>query len=73
MTGLSKNQFTKNTIDTRKKKPSKRGKLPYGTAHLTVRSNGNKEFGFFLGRRIQAWSDVVMRDWCNGNTRPFQG
>jgi len=53
-------QFGKVQVDLRtKKKVKTRGKLPHGTAHLSVRSNGKKEFGVFLARRIQAWMDKV--------------
>jgi len=59
--GIPKNQFQKIHIDMRQnKKASKKGKLPYGTAHVTVKSNGKKEFGSFLGRRIMAWIDEVL-------------
>lgn len=40
-------QFGKVRVDKRKKKESKRGKLPHGTIHLTVKSNGRKELGVF--------------------------
>ncbi len=60
-TGLSSVQFQKIQIDTRKnKKLSKRGKLPYGTAHLSVKSCGNKRFGVFLARKIEAWTKEVF-------------
>ena len=55
-------QFQKTHIDERKdKKMFKRGKLPYGTAHLGVRSNGKKEFGVFLARKINAWMGEVLK------------
>lgn len=55
-------QFQKTQIDTRTgKKMFKRGKLPYGTAHVTVRSLGRPEHGVFLQRRINAWIERVMR------------
>jgi hypothetical protein len=55
VTGIPKNQFQKTQVDMRMKKISKRGKLPFGTAHVTIRSKGNKEFGVFLSRKINAW------------------
>lgn len=59
--GIPKKQFQKTQIDARRnKKMFKRGKLPYGTAHVTVKSNGKKEFGSFLGRRIRAWMGEVL-------------
>jgi len=60
-TRLSKSQFQKTQVDKRiNKKLSKRGKLPYGTAHLSVKSCGNKEFGVFLARKISAYSDEAL-------------
>lgn len=59
-TSIPIDQFGKTQIDQRLgKKISKRGKLPHGTAHLTIRSNGKKEFGVFLHRRIMAWINEV--------------
>lgn len=60
-TGIKKSKFGKTQIDKRmNKKMAKRGKLRYGTAHLVVRSNGDKRFGVFLQRRIGAWMDIVL-------------
>jgi len=62
-TGIPKKQFTKTQIDKREnKKMAKRGKLRYGTARLTVVSNGKKSFGSmaFLRRRIIAQMDEVL-------------
>lgn len=54
-TGIPLSQFGKTQIDMRLDKTStKRGKLPYGTAHLRVRALGNKELGVVLSRRIHA-------------------
>jgi hypothetical protein len=61
-TTIPRSQFAKVQIDVRKnKKVYKAGKLPYGTAHLSVRSMGRKEFGVVLARKIQAWTDEVAR------------
>ncbi len=61
VTGLPQAQFGKTQIDRRRnKKQGKRGKLPYGTAHLRVKSNGQKEFGVLLARRIHAWMKLVL-------------
>lgn len=61
-TGLPKSNFYKTYIDGRlNKKMFKRGKLPFGTAHLTIKSNGKKEFGVFLARKIKAWIDEVLK------------
>ncbi|HEY9584635.1 MAG TPA: helix-turn-helix transcriptional regulator [Candidatus Paceibacterota bacterium] len=60
-TGVPISQFSKTHIDYRMDKKSfKYGKLPYGTAHLSVRSRGNKEFGVRLSRRILAWIEIVL-------------
>ncbi len=54
-------QFQQTQVDTRiGKKVSKRGKLPFGTAHLSIKSMGNKDFGVFLARKINAWIDEVF-------------
>ena len=60
-TGIPQDQFQRPVIDRRlNKKAVKNGKLPYGTAHLTIRSLGEKRFGVFLARKIMAWSDIVL-------------
>lgn len=60
-TTIPRSQFLKTQIDWRKdKKTAKFGKLPHGTAHLTVNSLGEKRFGVFLARKIAAWSDEVL-------------
>ena len=60
--GIPMSQFQKTYIDIRKdKKMFKRGKLLYGTAHLSIRSNGKKEFGVFLARKINAWIGEVLK------------
>ena len=62
VTGIPHAQFGKTQIDKREKKGThKRGKLPYGTAHLRVKSNGKKEFGVLLSRRIHAWMNLVLK------------
>lgn len=61
LTGIPHERFYKSVIDRRdNKRVSKSGKLPYGTAHLTVTSLGDKRFGVFLARKIMAWSDIVL-------------
>lgn len=60
-TTIPRSQFQKTSIDWRKdKKAFKSGKLPHGTAHLTVKSLGEKRFGVFLARKMLAWSDEVL-------------
>lgn len=64
-TGIPLCQFGKTQIDRREnKKIGKRGKLKFGTAHLRVKSSGNKNHGVLLSRRIRAAMDIVleMRD-----------
>lgn len=63
--GLSKKSFQPSYIDKRiNKRKDRRGVLPYGTAHLSVVSNGNKNHGVLLQRKIIATIDRVlsMRD-----------
>jgi len=61
-TGIPTSQFQKTSIDRRSnKKTDRRGKLPYGTAHLSVRSGGKKELGVFLSRKINTWINLVLR------------
>jgi len=59
-TGISKNQFSKTQIDRRTDKLIKnKRKLAYGTARLTVKTNGKKEFGASLHRRIMGWIEAL--------------
>jgi hypothetical protein len=59
--GIPLAQFQQTQVDTRMgKKVSKRGKLPFGTAHLSIKSMGNKDFGVFLARKINAWINEVF-------------
>lgn len=61
-TTIPRSQFGKVQIDTRlNKRIDRSGKLPNGTAHLTVRSMGRKEFGVILARKIQGWTDEIVR------------
>lgn len=56
ITDLPLKNFRKSTIDRRKnKRTAKVRKLPYGTAHITVISNGDPEKGRRLFRRIDGW------------------
>jgi len=60
-TGIPLEQFGKTQIDRRKNKTNiRKNKLPHGTAHLTVRSNGKKELGVLLFKRIEFWMDIVL-------------
>ena len=61
-TGLPRSQFHKTSIDRRTgKMKSHQGKLPYGTAHLTVKSCGDKKLGVFLKRRILSSIEMVNK------------
>lgn len=61
-TKIPLSQFQKECIDVRMNKDRKRnGKHPYGTAHVTVRSNGKKEHGVEFSRKIGAWMEEVLK------------
>lgn len=60
-TGLPIEQFRKTQIDRRLDKSNKKKrKLPYGTAHITIISNGNSEYGVNLHRKITGWIESVL-------------
>ncbi len=60
-TGLLRSQFQPASIDRRVGKDRKRsGSHEYGTAHVTVRSRGNKAFGVALARWISACMEEVL-------------
>lgn len=60
-TNISPSKFFKSSIDRRiNKKQSNNRKLPFGTAHMTVQSLGNKDFGAYLHRRIMALINRVL-------------
>lgn len=59
--GLPLKQFRKTQIDTRlDKSGKKKRKLPYGTAHVSIVSNGNPKFGVKLHRRIMGWLEGII-------------
>ena len=61
VTGLSKKNFYRPSIDKRiDKQKSRSGKIPYGTAHVTVVSNGDKEKGVRAFRKMNGWITGVM-------------
>lgn len=63
ITGLPLGQFKKSQVDYRQdKRVSRKGKLPYGTVHMSVKSCGRKEFGVFLSRKIEAWAEEIFSD-----------
>ena len=59
-TGIPQSQFYKTQVDRRLKKTKKRGKLPHGTAHLSVKSTKNKTIGVFPVRKVFAWMEKVL-------------
>lgn len=53
--------FYKVHIDRRENKAKiKRKKLPFGTAHITIKANGNKDYGVRLSRRMKGWMYGVL-------------
>ncbi len=61
ISGLPRGNFRKTQIDRRKnKKMAKRGRLPYGTAHLRVASCGDPNKGVRLYRRLNGWMAGVL-------------
>jgi len=61
VTDIPPSQFGKTQIDRRLKKPKKVGLLRYGTAHLHICSRGDKRFGVFLSRKINALIREIYR------------
>lgn len=56
ITNLPEARFRRFHVDTRRnKKQSRRGKLPYGTAHISVVCRGDSEKGAKLYRRLSGW------------------
>lgn len=63
ITGLSLRNFGKTQIDRRQNKSLiKRNKLPYGTAHIKILSNGSPEKGVRLFRRMMGWIAGALSD-----------
>lgn len=59
---LNKDAFYSSSVDGRTNKQVKNKRvLPYGTAHLSIVSNGEKDFGVLLHRKIIASIDFVLR------------
>ncbi len=60
VTGLPRRQFEKVQVDRREDKSArKQRRLPYGTAHVNIRSRGDRRLGVTLHRRIMGWIDAV--------------
>lgn len=61
ITGLEESNFRRASIDRRgNKRASRSGKLPYGTAHVSVICNGDPSKGVRLFRRMNGWIQGVM-------------
>lgn len=61
-TNLPKTSLQRPCIDTRLNKDRKRNKVhANGTAHVTVRANGQKRFGVALSRKIGAYMQEVLQ------------
>jgi hypothetical protein len=61
-TGLSKGVFLKAFVDNRTDKKRKDfSKLPYGTAHLSIKDAGQGKAGSFLSRRILSSIEIVHK------------
>lgn len=62
VTGLHTSAFRKTQFDTRSSKATgKKGKLPYGTLHISVIAAGNPEYGVRLYRRMMGWVSAILR------------
>lgn len=56
-------QFHDPVVDQRRTAAtSKKGRAQYGTAHIMVRSLGERRFGVFLARKIRAWTEIVLEN-----------
>jgi len=61
-TGLKKEQFMKTQVDFRANKSLKnKGRLPYGTVQLSIKADGNKDWGVFLSRKILALMAEILK------------
>lgn len=62
LTGIPLSQFGKTQVDRRlNKSVRKHRSLPYGTAHLRIRSCGDPHFGVQLHRRILGWIEAAYK------------
>lgn len=63
LTGVPLSQFGKTQIDKRLNKSNKKQrKLPYGTAHITIKSCGLSKHGVFLHRKIIGWIEAAYQN-----------
>lgn len=59
--GLHSVRFGKTQVDSRKNKSlTKKGSLPYGTVHVSVRSLGDSQKGVQLYRRFKGWVSAIL-------------
>jgi hypothetical protein len=63
-TGLPNSCLRPTFIEGRAKLSAKSGKLPYGTAHVTVLAAGNYKFGVQLFRSIQGYILTVTKKYA---------
>ncbi len=63
-TGLPKSSLRRTFIDKRTNKVQKSGKLPYGTAHLTIFAAGNTKHGVELFRLIEGYIRAVKQKYA---------
>ena len=61
ITGLPLKSFYKVYVDRRSDKIKiRKKKLPFGTAHINIKANGNNAYGVKLFRRIQGWMSGAL-------------
>lgn len=61
VTQIQNLRFGKTQIDHRSNKSKdKKGSLPYGTIHISVRSAGNPSLGVKLYRRMKGWISAIL-------------
>ncbi len=62
ITGIPLKQFGKTQVDLRENKSRiRKRKLPYGTAHVSVRACGKSEFGVHLHRYIMGCIEAIYK------------
>ena len=61
ITGLEARNFYQSIIDMRvNKKVNRAGKLPYGTAQVSIKANGDRDKGVRLYRKMSGWIEGAM-------------
>lgn len=71
ITELPAAQFRKVQIDKRGSdtKVIKKNKLPYGTLHILLSTNGNPNFGVALSRRLRGWIGAITESGAGEENR----